>query len=73
MQLDQLLDAVNTETAANLQHFLIYYGEALTLHPNAAENAEQEPQARELNAAQALNKTYRLAPPSLRALPYWAM
>jgi hypothetical protein len=66
VQLDQVLDAINTDTAENLQHFLIYYGEALTLQPNAAENAEQEPEARNLNAAQALNKTYRIAPPSLR-------
>jgi phospholipid/cholesterol/gamma-HCH transport system substrate-binding protein len=66
VQLDQVLDAINTDTAENLQHFLIYYGEALTLHPNAAEDAEQEPDARGINAAQALNKTYRIAPRSLR-------
>ncbi len=66
VQLDQLLDALNTDTRANLQHFLIYYGEGLTLQPDAEENAEQEPEVRGLNAAQALNRTYRIAPASLR-------
>ncbi len=66
VQIDQLLDALNTDTRENLQHFLIYYGQALTEYPGAKEDAEQEPDARGLNAAQALNKTYRIAPPSLR-------
>lgn len=66
VQLDQLLDALNTDTRANLQKFLIYYGEALTLHPSAEENAEQEPEVRGLTAAQALNHTYHLGPASLR-------
>jgi ABC-type transporter Mla subunit MlaD len=66
VQLDQLLDAINTETQANLQHFLIYYGEGLTAYPGPAEDAEQEPEVRGLNAAQALNKTYHVAPQSLR-------
>jgi ABC-type transporter Mla subunit MlaD len=66
VQLDQVLDALNTDTRTNLQHFLIYYGEGLTLEPNAAENAEQEPEVRGLTAAQALNRTYHIAPSSLR-------
>lgn len=66
VQLDQVLDALNTDTRANLQKFLIYYGEALTKHPNAEEDAEQLPSVQGLNAAQALNKTYRIAPPALR-------
>jgi phospholipid/cholesterol/gamma-HCH transport system substrate-binding protein len=66
VQLDQLLDALNTDTRANLQSFLINYGEALTRHPEAAENAEQEPEVRGLNAAQALNKTYERSPKALR-------
>jgi phospholipid/cholesterol/gamma-HCH transport system substrate-binding protein len=66
VQLDQLLDALNTDTRANLQSFLINYGEALTRKPEAPENAEQEPEVRGLNAAQALNKTYEKAPASLR-------
>jgi phospholipid/cholesterol/gamma-HCH transport system substrate-binding protein len=66
VQLDQVLDALNTSTIQNLQHFLIYYGQGLTAYPTPKENAEQDPEARGINAAQALNKTYRIAPPSLQ-------
>lgn len=66
VQLDQLLDALNTDTRANLQSFLINYGEALTRKPEAPENAEQDPEVRGLNAAQALNQTYKRGPKSLR-------
>ena len=66
VQLDQVLDTLNTDTRANLQTFLIEYGKALTAKPNAIEDAEQEPVVRGLNAAQALNNTYHHAPPSLR-------
>ena len=58
VQLDQVLDALNTDTRANLQDFLIGYGDGLTRKPTAAEDAEQDPDVRGLNAAQALNKTY---------------
>ncbi len=66
VQLDQVLDALNTETRANLQNFLIGYGDGLTRKPNAAENAEQDPEVHGLNGAQALNKAYQLGPASLR-------
>ncbi len=66
VQLDQVLDALNTDTRANLQSFLINYGEALTREPEAPENAEQEPEVRGLNAAQALNHIYARGPASLR-------
>ncbi len=66
VQLDQVLDALNTDTRANLQKFLIYYGEGLTKHPNAEENAEQLPEVRGVNGAEALNKTYHRAPEALR-------
>ncbi len=66
VQLDQVLDALNTDTRANLQTFLIEYGKALTLKPNAAENAEQEPELHGFNAAQALNQTYHRSPSALR-------
>ncbi|HEY4427681.1 MAG TPA: MlaD family protein [Solirubrobacteraceae bacterium] len=66
VQLDQVLDALNTDTRSNLQTFLIEYGDALTRKPNAAENAEQDPDVRGLNAAQALNKAYHRGPSSLR-------
>ncbi|HEY2181349.1 MAG TPA: MlaD family protein [Solirubrobacteraceae bacterium] len=57
VQLDQVLDALNTDTRKNLQDFLIGYGDALTRKPSAADNAEQDPEVREVNAAEALNKT----------------
>lgn len=66
VQLDQVLDALNTDTRANLQSFLINFGEALTRKPEAPENAEQDPEVRGLNAAQALNKTYEHSSPALR-------
>jgi phospholipid/cholesterol/gamma-HCH transport system substrate-binding protein len=66
VQLDQVLDALNSDTRANLQDFLQGYGDGLTREPNAAENAEQDPEVYGLNAAQALNKTYRHAPSALR-------
>jgi phospholipid/cholesterol/gamma-HCH transport system substrate-binding protein len=66
VQLDQVLSALNTDTRANLQKFLIYYGEGLTKHPEASEDAEQLPEVRGINAAEALNKTYRRSPPALR-------
>jgi phospholipid/cholesterol/gamma-HCH transport system substrate-binding protein len=66
VQLDQVLDALNTDTRANLQSFLINYGEALTRKPEAPEDAEQEPEVHGLNAAEALNKIYSRGPASLR-------
>ncbi len=66
VQLDQVLDALNTDTRANLQKFLIYYGEGLTRKPNASENAEQLPEVQGVNGAEALNKTYRRSPEALR-------
>jgi phospholipid/cholesterol/gamma-HCH transport system substrate-binding protein len=66
VQLDQVLDALNTDTRANLQTFLIEYGKSLTQKPNAAEDAEQLPEVRGVNAAQALNQTYHRAPRALR-------
>ncbi len=66
VQLDQVLDALNTDTRANLQNFLVEYGKALTQKPSAAADAEQEAEVRGVNAAQALNKTYSRSPEALR-------
>ena len=66
VQLDQVLDALNTDTRANLQNFLQGYGDALTRKPTAVENAEQDPDVSGLNAAQALNKSYHRGPSALR-------
>jgi ABC-type transporter Mla subunit MlaD len=59
VQLDQVLDALNSDTRQNLQDFLIGYGEGLTKKPNAAEDAEQDPIVRGVNGAQAINKAYQ--------------
>jgi phospholipid/cholesterol/gamma-HCH transport system substrate-binding protein len=61
VQLDQVLDALNTDTRQNLQNFLIGYGNGLTRKPSKADDAEQDPEVRGVNAAEALNKTYHRA------------
>jgi phospholipid/cholesterol/gamma-HCH transport system substrate-binding protein len=66
VQLDQVLDALNTDTRKNLQDFLIGYGDGLTRKPSKADNAEQEPEVRGINAAEALNKAYHRAPSAER-------
>jgi ABC-type transporter Mla subunit MlaD len=66
VQLDQVLDALNTETRANLQNFLIGYGDGLTRQPNAEENAEQDPIVRGLTGAEAVNKAYQRGPRALK-------
>ncbi|HEX3511172.1 MAG TPA: MlaD family protein, partial [Solirubrobacteraceae bacterium] len=66
VQLDQVLDALNTDTRQNLQTFLIEYGAGLTAKPTPAQNAAQDKEVRGLDAAQALNKAYQRGPGSLR-------
>jgi phospholipid/cholesterol/gamma-HCH transport system substrate-binding protein len=66
VQLDQILDALNTDTRANLQTLLAEYGSALTRKPTPAQDAEQNPAVRGLNAAQALKKTYLDSPEALK-------
>jgi phospholipid/cholesterol/gamma-HCH transport system substrate-binding protein len=66
VQIDQLLTALNSDTRANLQTFLAEYGDALTRKPTLAEDAQQDPEVRGLNAAQAFNKSFNHAPAALR-------
>jgi phospholipid/cholesterol/gamma-HCH transport system substrate-binding protein len=66
VQLDQVLDALNSDTRANLQTFLAEYGAALTRKPTPAQDAEQDPDVRGLNGAQGLNKAYQRGPAALR-------
>lgn len=66
VQIDQVLDALNTDTRANLQEFLAGYGEALTSKGTPAENAEQEPEVRGKTGAQGLNQAYHRGPVALR-------
>jgi phospholipid/cholesterol/gamma-HCH transport system substrate-binding protein len=65
VQLDQVLDALTTDTRANLQTLLAEFGSALTRKPTAAQDAEQNPAVRGLNAAQALKKAYYDGPEAL--------
>ena len=66
VQIDQLLTALNSDTRSNLQTFLAEYGDALTRKPTPAEDAQQDPEVRGLNAAQAFNKSFNYAPAALR-------
>jgi phospholipid/cholesterol/gamma-HCH transport system substrate-binding protein len=66
VQIDQVLAALNSDTRENLQTFLVEFGAALTRKPTPAENAEQDPEVRGLNAAQALNKATQRSPQALR-------
>jgi len=66
VQIDQVLDALNTDTRQNLQDFLIGYGNGLVRKPSAADNAEQDREVRGISAAEALNKTYSIAPSAER-------
>lgn len=59
VQLDQVLDALNTNTRANLQAFLQGYGEALTHKPTSAEDSTQDPEVQGLTAAEALKDAAR--------------
>ncbi len=59
VQLDQVLDALNTDTRANLQTTLVELGAAFTAKPTAAQDAEQDPEVRGLNGAQAFNKAFQ--------------
>ena len=59
VQLDQVLDALNTDTRANLQDFLIGYGDGLTRKPSKADDAEQDPEVRGVNAAASAQQSLR--------------
>jgi ABC-type transporter Mla subunit MlaD len=67
VQLDQVLDALNTDTRTNLQNFLAGFGDGFARKPTPADNAEQDPDVQGLNGAQALNKAYQRGPAALRA------
>ncbi len=66
VQLDQVLDALNTDTRANLQEFLIQFGKAYSEKPTPAENAEQEPEVQGLTGAEAINRAARRGPKALK-------
>ncbi len=58
VQLDQVLTALQSDTRQDLQDFLRGYGEALTSRPTSAEDATQDPSARGLTGAKALNRAF---------------
>jgi phospholipid/cholesterol/gamma-HCH transport system substrate-binding protein len=66
VQLDQVLNALNSPTRAHLQTLLIEYGAALTAKPTAEQDAEQAPEVHGMDAAQAFNQAYRRGPEALR-------
>ena len=73
VQLDQVLDALNTDTRANLQNFLIGYGDGLTRKPNARGKRRTGPRSarpeRRAGAQQGLPGGPRLAARRRRAQP----
>lgn len=66
VQIDQVLDALNTDTRANLQHFLAGYGEALMHKPTSAEDRTQTPEVKGLSGAEALKDAALQSPGALR-------
>ena len=64
VQLDQVLDALNTDTRANLQNFLIGYGDGLTRKPTQPKTPNRTPKCAGSTRAQALNKAYQRGPSS---------
>ncbi len=63
VQLDQVLDALNTDTRANLQTFLIELRRRRSRASRTRRKTpNRNPDVRGLNAAQALNKTYYARP-----------
>jgi phospholipid/cholesterol/gamma-HCH transport system substrate-binding protein len=66
VQIDQVLDALPSDTRSQLQQAVQGLGQALDTTPTAADDARQDPAVRGLTGAQALNKTFDTSPRSLR-------
>jgi virulence factor Mce-like protein len=66
VQLDQVLDALDSNTRANLKDLLHGFGTALTHKPTAAEDAGQDPSVRGETAAQSLNDSLDYAEGALK-------
>jgi virulence factor Mce-like protein len=66
VQIDQLLDALPSNTRYWLQQALQGFGTALYTTPTAAENRHLDPAVRGMTAAWAINKTFNTSVPSLR-------
>jgi phospholipid/cholesterol/gamma-HCH transport system substrate-binding protein len=66
VQLDQVLTALQSDTRGSLQEALKGLGDAFNEKPTPAEDAVQNPAVRGLSGGQALNKTLKTSPRSLR-------
>ncbi|HVE69068.1 MAG TPA: MlaD family protein [Solirubrobacteraceae bacterium] len=66
VQLDQVLTALQSDARSDLQEVLRNYGAALERRPTPAQDADQDPDVRGENAAQALNDSLRYSGPALR-------
>lgn len=66
VQLDQLLDAVDSDARKGLERLFTEIGNALNTVGTPEENATQEPEVRKLTGAQALNKAFRYGPDGFR-------
>jgi phospholipid/cholesterol/gamma-HCH transport system substrate-binding protein len=67
VQLDRVLDALNSNTRANLQTLLQGLGASLNGRPTPAEDASQDPTQRGLTAGQSLNASLKYAANAFRA------
>jgi phospholipid/cholesterol/gamma-HCH transport system substrate-binding protein len=66
VQLDQLLTALQSDSRADLQHFLEGYGTALTYEPTAADDASQDADVKGETAAESLNDAITYGGPALK-------
>ena len=66
VQLDQLLTALQSDSREDLQHVLEEYGTALNSKPTAEEDAALPPSVQGLTGAEAINRAYDNAGPSLK-------
>jgi len=66
VQLENVLDALNSEARSDLQELVIEYGRALAERPNPAENEALEPEERNKSAAEALDQAATHGPISTR-------
>ncbi len=67
VQLDRVLDALHSDTRADLQTLLQGLGQSLNGTPTAAEDATQDPSVQGLTAGQALNRSLKYAAGAFRA------
>ncbi len=67
VQLDRVLNALNSDARGNLQTLLQGIGASLNGQPTAAQDASQDPSVRGLTAAQALNKSLEYSAGAFKA------